>query len=137
MKITETNFNKIFYLIIIPFLFFISIILKENNIIIITLLILLYHIYSNYKFKTWPFNNINNPDSINKCKKNPYWTEYLSIFGSIILIKSGLNKINSTNLIIKLFSYIIIIISIIFGISHFRQIFIPDNYYYKWILQYI
>ena len=85
----------------------------------------------------WPFNSINNPDSISKCKRNPYWTEYIAILSSIILIKSGLNKINSNNLIIEIFSYIIIIISIIFGISHIRQLFIPDNYYYKWILQYI
>jgi hypothetical protein len=130
MHITETTFNKILYLIIIPLLFFIGSKTNQNIIIVIVYMILLYHIYSNYKYSTWPFNSCDNPDSISNDRKNPYWTEFLCIVGSIIFINIGVKNKDES------FLYrILIIVGFIFGIAHLRQIFIRDNNYYRWMYE--
>jgi len=104
---------------------------KLNNILFIIILsILLYHIYSAYKYSSWPFNSISNPESINNNRCNPYWTEFISIIGAIIFIYTAkLRLININEWMI--YSLIIIIFGLIFGIAYMRQIFIKDNNYYR------
>ena len=121
----ETIFNKLLYLLIIPLLIINGIIVKSLCIIVIGLFILLYHIYSNYKFKTWPFNSHDNPTSISLTRKHPRWTEYISILGAIILINSGIDHNN----------IILLLGGTIFGLAHFRQIIIGDNNYYRWMYE--
>ena len=126
MHITETNFNKIFY-ILIPLLLFFGIKLNDKILTTIISIILFYHIYSNYKYSTWPFNSPDN-HSISFEKTNPYWTEYVAIIFSMLLIYTSLTKIKKS-----IFYIVILIFSLIFGISHLRQIFVHDNNYYKWM----
>ena len=133
MNITETMFNKIFFLFLIPLLFLILIIMRQcklsNILLVIILIILFYHVYSSYKYSSWPFNSILNPDSINNHRCNPYWVEFISVIIAIIIIYIGLININER----MICSLIIIIVGLIFGITHTRQIFIKDNNYYKWM----
>ena len=133
MKLSETQFNKLFYLIIIPLFCIIGLILDDSYIIIITALIFYYHIYSNYKNSMWPFDCMKK--SIYIKKPHPFWTEFIAIGGSLILINTGINKIDLPNIFTSISSILIIIFGFIFGLAHFRQIYMRDNIYYKWIYE--
>jgi hypothetical protein len=124
MRISETIFNKILYLAVIPLLIINGVIVNSLIIIIISLFILLYHMYSDYTLNKWPFNSCDNPDSICLKKKHPIWTEYLSILGALILLNNGIDNNN----------IFFLILGSIFGLAHFRQLIISDNNYYTWML---
>jgi len=127
MKITETIFYKFLYLFIIPLLITIGLKYNEPVIVIIIFLLFLYHLYSGFKHQVWPFNSIDNPESISNQLTHPVWCEYISIIIGIILIYRGFEMYKKT----KIFSILIIITSIIFSGVHLRKIFYPNNYYYK------
>ena len=127
---TETLFNKVFYLLLMPGAFLLGHLMEECFISLLAGFILIYHLYSNHKYKTWPWNTAENPASICEQKKNPYWTEFFAFAGALFLIGIGIKKLK-TSLICSLLT---MMSGVIFGIAHLRQIFICDNNYYKWLI---
>ena len=80
------------------------------------------HLYSDYKYKAWPFK----PYNLNK-KKYPIWTSYSAIPLSTLLVRSGKKGYEKNN---KLSGLPLMAMGSIFGLAHIRQVLYRDNKFY-------
>lgn len=131
---TETNSYRLIFLCLIVGIIF-SVIVKNMIFIGIFTSILLYHIYSSYKYKTWPLNAKNNPDSDGVSKKNSYWTEFLAVAIAIVVIYYSITNLKNSKSKLNTVIYILFLIwSSILLVGHGRQIFAKDGNYYEWMV---